>query len=360
MGEGESGKTTLANKLQNPNYQLKNEDTTRGIEVIQWYFPLSNGQQFRVNIWDFGGQEIYHTTHQFFLSKRALYLLVADNRKEDTDFYYWLNVVQLLSENSPLLIISNEKGDRPKQIPESDLRKNFNNLKEILPTNLQTNRGLQEILKVVPLSMMKLPHIGSPLPKTWIKIRKALENDQRNYISLDEYQRICQTAGINQQDRQNFILEYLHDIGVCLHFKDNILLKKIVILKPKWGTDAVYKVLDNQQIVRNFGKFSQRELATIWGDEQYRNMQDELLQLMTKFKLCYEIPNQPNNYIAPQLLSANPPQYAWNDAENLHFRYQYEFMPKGIITRLIVEMNKFIEGQKNLWKTGVILKEGET
>jgi Miro-like protein. len=58
-----------------------------------------------MNIWDFGGQEIYHATHQFFLTKRSLYILVADTRKEDTDFYYWLNVVELLSDNSPLLIV---------------------------------------------------------------------------------------------------------------------------------------------------------------------------------------------------------------------------------------------------------------
>ncbi len=49
-------------------------------------------RDFRVNIWDFGGQEVYHSTHQFFLTHRSLYLLVADDRKEDTDFNYWLTL----------------------------------------------------------------------------------------------------------------------------------------------------------------------------------------------------------------------------------------------------------------------------
>ena len=79
---------------------------------------MENGQPFRVNIWDFGGQEIYHATHQFFLTKRSLYVLVADTRKEDTDFYYWLNAVELLSDNSPLLIVKNEKQDRHREINE--------------------------------------------------------------------------------------------------------------------------------------------------------------------------------------------------------------------------------------------------
>ena len=84
------------------------------------------------------GQEIYHATHQFFLTKRSLYALVADTRKEDTDFYYWLNVVELLSDNSPMLIILNEKQDRRREINERQLRGQFANLKEILATNLAT------------------------------------------------------------------------------------------------------------------------------------------------------------------------------------------------------------------------------
>jgi small GTP-binding protein len=146
VGEGGAGKTSLAKKIGNPEYVLREEDSTKGIDVLQWTFQMENGQQFRVNIWDFGGQEIYHATHQFFLTKRSLYVLVADTRKEDTDFYYWLNAVELLSDNSPLLIVNNEKQDRQREIGERQLRGQFSNLKETLATNLSSNRGLDKIL----------------------------------------------------------------------------------------------------------------------------------------------------------------------------------------------------------------------
>ena len=130
VGEGGAGKTTLAKKIKDPNYELReDEESTEGIEVIQWEFKMENGQPFRVNIWDFGGQEIYHATHQFFLTKRSLYALVADSRKEDTDFYYWLKVVELLSDNSPLLIVKNEKQDRQREINERQLRGQFTTYK---------------------------------------------------------------------------------------------------------------------------------------------------------------------------------------------------------------------------------------
>ncbi|MBE7536060.1 MAG: hypothetical protein HS124_10065 [Anaerolineales bacterium] len=105
LGEGGAGKTTLTRKIENSSYQLQDETSTEGVDVISWSFKLDEGRNFRVNIWDFGGQEIYHTTHQFFLTKRSLYALVADTRKEDTDFYYWLNIVEMLSDSSPIIVV---------------------------------------------------------------------------------------------------------------------------------------------------------------------------------------------------------------------------------------------------------------
>ncbi|MBP5973231.1 leucine-rich repeat domain-containing protein [Brasilonema sp. CT11] len=365
VGEGGAGKTTLAKKIQDQNYQLQQDEiSTEGIDVIQWKFPFSTDREFQVNIWDFGGQEIYHTTHQFFLTKRSLYVVVADTRKEDTDFYYWLKVVELQSDNSPLLIIKNEKQERKREINERELRHQFTNFKETLTTNLATNRGLPEILKNIKSYIQNLPHVGTELPKTWVKVREALEHDSREYISLEEYLTICQKYGFTTNKDKFQLSGYLHDLGVCLHFQDDDLLRKTVILKPTWGTDAVYKVLDNSQVIENLGQFDRNDLAKIWHDNKYTDMRSELLQLMIKFKLCYKIPNRPDNlpdtYIAPQLLCANQPDYTWDETNNLILRYEYDFMPKGILTRFIVETHFWIEQQKLVWKNGVVLSKDQT
>jgi len=85
-------------------------------------------------------------------------------------------------------------------------------------------------------------------------------------------------------------------------------------------------------------------------------MRDELLQLMMRFKLCYEIPHRPRTYITPQLLSPNQPEYDWDSNDNLILRYKYEFMPKGMLTRFTVEMHRLID-QDLVWKEGVILTD---
>ncbi|MDE5108607.1 MAG: GTPase, partial [Trichodesmium sp. St17_bin3_1_1] len=197
-------------------------------------------------------------------------------------------------------------------------------------------------------------------PKPWKKVREALESDPRNYISLEEYLSICEQNGFTKREYKLQLSGYLHDLGICLHFQDDPLLNKTVILKAEWGTAAVYKALDNPKVYNNFGKFTKDDLTNIWNEEKYLNMRDELLQLMIRFKLCYKISGNSQTYIAPQLLTENQPEYDWDESNNLILRYTYTFMPKGIITQFIVVMHKHIEEQKYVWKSGVILKMNET
>ena len=363
VGEGGGGKTSLAKKIEDQDYKLQPaEKSTEGIDVIRWQFEIKDGQPFYVNIWDFGGQEIYHATHQFFLTKRSLYILVCDTRKEDTDFYYWLSVVELLSDKSPLIIVKNEKQNRKREIPERQLRGQFTNLKETLATNLANNRGLDDILEQIKFLIQNLEHIGSELPKTWVKVRKALEEDPRNYISLKEYLELCEVNGFTERKNALQLSGYLHDLGVILHFQDDqtSLLYRTVILKPEWGTTAVYRVLDNKKVIANLGQFTGEDLAKIWHEPEYRDMLGQLLELMLKFQLCYYIKRQ-KLYIAPQLLSPNQPVYEWDEQNNLILRYTAtEFMPKGIITHFIVAMHHLIEKQEYVWREGLILEKDNT
>lgn len=368
VGEGGAGKTSLARKIEDPAYELKDDEkSTEGIGVIPWSFPTrirvegkpeTVARDFHVSIWDFGGQEIYHATHQFFLTKRSLYVLVADSRKEDTDFQYWLNIVELLSDGSPLLIVKNEKQDRRRDINESRLRGRFGNLQRVLTTNLSTNRGLDEVVKVIREELERLPHIGSLLPKTWRRVREALEQDGRDHIPVEKYLEICRSNGFSREADMFQLSGYLHDLGVCLHFQDDPLLRKTVMLKPRWATDAVYRVLDSKRVMDRHGRFTREDLNVVWSEPRYAAMRDELVQLMMKFQLCY--PLSQDEFLAPQLLESSPPSYPWDAQGNLVIRYEYEFMPKGILTRFIVATHQLIPREEWLWRDGVVLERGGT
>ena len=354
LGEPGAGKTSLANKIRNAAYELKPaEVSTEGIEVAPWSFPsVLHKRDFRVNIWDFGGQEIYHSTHQFFLTRRSLYVVVADDRKEDTDFNYWLDVIDLLSGGSPVLIVQNEKQDRRRDIDFGPLRARFPNLREPYRINLADNRGLEQAVGAIRHEMERLPHIGAELPTTWKRVREAMERDSRDYISQEQYFEICQQNGFKERDHKLQLSAYLHDLGICLHFQDDAVLQHMVILKPKWGTDAVYRALDDKVLFANHGRFVPTDLERLWPDKRH-----ELLRLMMRFQLCYQIPDK-DEYIAPQLLPVNQPAYGWPSTANLVVRYEYDFMPKGLVTRLIVALHHRIADQELVWRSGVIFTTG--
>ncbi|MCP4696478.1 MAG: NACHT domain-containing protein [Gammaproteobacteria bacterium] len=367
VGEGGAGKTSLARKIADSEATMPEADkSTRGIDITRWEFPIAdsasrtdNANTFRINICDFGGQQIYYATHQFFLTKRSLYILVADTRRDDTDFYDWLNQVELLSDGSPVVIVKNNKDDRPVVLDEASLRERFSNLEATFNCNVRTGEGLNKILDFIRYRIQKLPHVGLALPKSWLEVRQILEADPRNTIVLQEYLDICrQHAFKNRQDALK-LSEYLHDLGVFLHFQYDDLLVKIIMLKPAWAIDAVYKVLDSDK-VKN-GRFSRADLKEIWHEEKYADMHLELLRLMINFKLCYELP-EAGHYIVPQLLSRQKPEYAWDDADNLLLRYSYSrFMPAGILARFIVAVHPLIANSREcVWRHGVVLYEDNT
>ncbi|WP_262382335.1 leucine-rich repeat domain-containing protein, partial [Microcystis aeruginosa] len=91
VGEGDVGKTSLLKRLLHNTFN-SGEPKTPGINIEKW--PLPQKPDIRLNIWDFGGQKVMQTTHQFFLTKRSLYLLVLDNRKNEQQnrLEYWLKL----------------------------------------------------------------------------------------------------------------------------------------------------------------------------------------------------------------------------------------------------------------------------
>ncbi len=372
IGEEGAGKTSLAKKLTDETCQLEpKEESTEGIDVLPWEIDHLDGTPTRVNIWDFGGQEIYQSTHQFFLTKRSLYFLVVDDRTESTDFYYWLKLAETFGENSPLLIIKNEKHDRQCPIDEDSLCNKFTNFKAALSTNLETNRGLDQIHTQIRSYLSTLDHVKQTIPAHWANIRAVLENltqDDpygagvgRNYLELRDYFDLCQQNGFSTEQDMLAASQFLHDLGICLYFQNIHFFKKYLILRPEWATDTLYKILQNEDVKADFGRFNDDTLEQLWDEGDESQMRDELLQLMKEFSLCYEIPGCKGRYIAPQLLEKERLDYAWDDSENLILSYRYTFKPKAIFPQLIVALHEQIEKIEKIfrvWKHGMVITNG--
>jgi GTPase SAR1 family protein len=381
VGEGGAGKTSLVRKLQDIAASLPSpEDSTDGIDVFEWEFPfavasvpnLSNlespkgvDRQYRVNIWDFGGQTIYHATHQFFLTKRSVYVLVADTRRQHTGFYDWLKMQETFGADSPIILLKNRNRQHGNECVIENLphlQKRFPNLKEIVEidlNNVPNEAEWPDLLRYLEKHFLALDHIGVARPKTWVEVRKILDADPRDTISREEYLALSARNGIPDPEDALQLSDYLHHLGDILHFQDDPILTDLVILKPTWGLDAVYRVLDNKEIAAANGQFTLAQLRDLWHEASYQNHREKLRRLMEKFQICYPLRDMPDTFIAPQLLGTETPGYKWDGGvDDLQLRYKYPvFMPRGILSRAIVALHHRIEEQRLVWRTGVILRD---
>ena len=105
IGANGAGKTSLVKRIRGEKFS-KSEPQTHGINIHDWGVKVGD-KDIDVHFWDFGGQEIMHATHQLFLSKRSLYVLVVDTRKEDNT-EYWLKHIKSFGGDSPVLIAINK------------------------------------------------------------------------------------------------------------------------------------------------------------------------------------------------------------------------------------------------------------
>jgi internalin A len=371
VGEGGAGKTSLCRRIIDPTLDLPLEnESTKGIEIHHYEFPMENGRGFRVNVWDFGGQEIYHATHQFFLTKRSLYILLDDTRKnhktvQDEGFKYWLEVIELLSGKSPVLIFQNEKTGRSKLIDMAGIKRRFDNVKEKFEGDLIKPESVNGIKKAIKYYVEQLPHIGEVLPKKWIDIRSEIEEigGKIPFISQEEYFRIYEKHLERDRKKALQLSQYLHDLGVFLNFQDDLLLSQTVILQNTWATEAVFKILDDEIVKEKRGRFNSEDCKRLWVESEYAGMHPQLLALMIKFELAYQLPDSfPVTWLAPQLLSPSKPDElnGWETPGDLELRYKYEFMPKGLINRLMVRKNHFVPNIELSWKNGVFFENGDT
>jgi len=358
VGDGWVGKTCVLNRLLYNTFEEVN--STEGIDIHKWNIETHKTTEFKVNVWDFGGQEIYHNTHQFFLTKRSLYIFVWEARRDAVyrmAFGFWLNTIKMLSADSPIIMVQNKTDERKMEIDEFDTRRAFPNIVAFLNVSAKTGEGFDELRHLIADTISKLPHIGNKLPLKWLQIRQHLENlpqlaIAKNTIDYTEYKDICFDNNTDPE-KSAFLARYYHDLGVFLHFHDNAILKLLVFLNPEWATEAVYRVLDDRTLQENKGKFDFLEFSRIWHD--YPETQYiQLIELMQRFELCFQIPHS-QTYIIPELIRANRPEFVWDYSGNLRFQYQYKFMPAGVLTRFIVLAHHLIDS--NLyWKSGCILR----
>ncbi len=358
VGHGSAGKTSLVKRVFGDSFD-QNEPQTHGINIRTWHCGVENNAEIKANFWDFGGQEIMHATHQFFLSKRSFYILLLDGRKEE-DAEYWLQHIESFGGDSPILVVLNKIDEHPSfDVNRRFLKQKYPGIVDFCRISCATGLGIDSFTQRLRDEIGKVSILRTRWPANWFRVKQRLESLDTSYISLTDYNRICDEEAVRDPASRETLVDFLHDLGVILHFRDLHLLDTHV-LDPLWVTEGVYKIINSEIVATQRGKLRLDQLSSVLTggeDAVHRFPKDKhqyIVELMLKFELCYRLDMA--SILIPDLLDIQEPPLPLDRQGSLRFIFEYSYLPRSVIPRFIVRMHRDIKGQ-NLWRTGVMLAD---
>jgi hypothetical protein len=358
VGDGAAGKTSLVKRLTGQGYD-ENEPQTHGININHWEVPEGENK-IKARLWDFGGQEIMHATHQFFLSKRSLYVLVLDGRKDEKT-EYWLKHIESFGGDSPILVVINKIDENPSfDLNRPFLQEKYKGIKAFYRISCQTKDGIDTFSKGLTEELANVDLIHTPWGQSWFNVKNRLEEMDEHFIDYERYKNICLEEGIDDKISQDTLVGFLNDLGVILNIKE-FELEDVHVLDPKWATGAVYKIINSEKLAESKGILRLSDLKEILakrkeGDYDYpRKRHPYIIGLMKKFELCYELPDS-KTVLIPDLLDVTRPEFEFDYKSSLSFVIEYDFLPRSVIPRFIVKKHLDIKGSFQ-WRTGCVLED---
>ena len=365
VGRGAVGKTSLVKRLVDNTFDPE-ENMTEGIRITEWPIKLGRAETARMNVWDFGGQEIMHSTHQFFLTERSLYLVVLNGRDglEDEDAHYWLKMVESFGKGSPAIVVLNKIKGTPFELNERGLKKTYPFIKAFVKTDCEGKRppGIAQLRKLIQKETNVLDGIRASFPASWFGIKDRLgemAEKGENYLRPEAYAEICEKHGEKDPEKQKQLSRFLHVLGIALNYADDVRLRHAHVLNPRWVTNGIYKILNAKTVQKTHGDLRLEDAGKILPRKDYpEDMQKYLCELMRRFELWFSFPDDAEHYLIPQLLEKQTPEAAddFDRSATLEFEYTYPvMMPEGLLPRFIVRTHSLSTGQPR-WRSGVILR----
>jgi internalin A len=322
VGEGNVGKTSLIAALLDEPF-IEARPTTHGIEIqpLVLCHPDLN-VDMTVRAWDFGGQEVYRITHQFFFSNQALYLVVWNAREgqEQDGIEGWLRRIRLrVGNNASVLIVATHCDERHPELDYSRLERTFPGLLAgQYEIDNRSGAGINRLRLAMAAEAAKLPQMGQLISPRWAAARAQITSlaEANPQIPYSEFTDICRNHGVGD-DESLTLAQLMHDLGQIVYYGDDFGLCDFIILNPDWLTRAISYVLEDDSTIQSGGVLEHGRLAQIWGNRTHgasyaTQYHPYFLRLMEKFDVSYRLDEQ--HSLVAQLVPYSRPSLPWDIA----------------------------------------------
>ncbi|KAL3889127.1 hypothetical protein ACJMK2_001481 [Sinanodonta woodiana] len=303
-------------------------------------------QYAAVAFWDFAGQCAFYTTHQTFLTSRAIYLLVIDFSQQVTDLIkddecffdakgkklcnitemieIWLNMIHSCAPSShpgrpPVILIGTHVDKIPEKFRQKVIDEYFMKVRQMLKNkplvyhlmdniaidNTQCDPRLETLKSRIFELASQQPHWGEEKPARWLPLEQAImtmKYSDAKVVPLSLIEEINRSSSVKIEDRSELemFLSFQHAIGTILYFNEYGLREKIM-LDPQWMIDvftsliAAKKFIEQNPIItkewfefEEKGKLTHKLIDAIWTKKDKPDFHDNkeyLLLVMKKLNI---------------------------------------------------------------------------
>jgi len=293
-----------------------------------------------------------NATHQFFLTKRSVYVLVLDARKDANNseqIRQWVQRVRATGGDSPIIVLANQSDVNPGFgfENERELQNEFPQIKSFLKISCKNGENIDlfkdKLAELIPTAEL----FKTEIDERWITIKNRLQEEtkQKYYLNEARFLEICNEARLTEKDGQKNAINFLHDLGQVLHF-DDLNLSEYYVLNPYWITYGAYQILTSKYAGEKNGIVSMDKLEYIVNEEKDKkesyqpvnykkikystNDRRFLIEILRQFKLCFCVPDG-SQFIIPDLLETTEPlditDPIRNSEKNIQFVYEYDYLP---------------------------------
>ena len=318
--------------------------------------PIKSSTQATVSVWDFAGQDVYYSTHHFFMNPASIYLLTMDisiplmskiSGIESKSFSYfhegttcldafkfWLNSVHTYSakygKETPTVILvgthidkvegnAEEKQQRGEEYFDEALKSFMNSpvlqhihAKKFFIDNTNPDEDFSSLRKEILYLAKNHRSWNQVVPARWILLERALEQvklEGKEMITLEDLMKknTENEYPIGSKNELKSFLRFHHSLGNLLYF-DTELLDNSIILSPQWIVDAF------RGFVTNFVKKDPKELSLWDAYEKQAKLSPVLLNsIISGNDSLADYKDEVINYMEHLDIMAQPSIYTTND-----------------------------------------------
>ncbi|KAH3864025.1 hypothetical protein DPMN_027037 [Dreissena polymorpha] len=265
---------------------VKEEPANKQDAPVNIPVPVETKTDTTVSVWDFAGQTLYYSTHQFFLNRRSIYLVLMDMTKDlnesvkegersgiwcglDNDstyldvFKFWLNAIHMYSgyrsmtsEIHPTVILVGTRKDEMTGTDEkkeeqndkyfdralrsfegSPILKHIYHIKFLVNNLSPADPVFDKIRRHIQTLAEKQYYWGERYPIRWIMMEQSLDKLRDTGKQVLDIKAIDDANQLNipplDKEELELFLEIQHRHGNILYFSTE-QLKHTVFLAPQW------------------------------------------------------------------------------------------------------------------------------